>query len=505
MSDSQTNQRKQAEARLAWKAAILANVRDAVIVTDLEGVVTYWNAGATKLLGWEGSEMLGKSIVDRFPENARSRVMEVMQTIIVDECKFDGEWADYRKDGSRIWIEVSANLIRGTAGEPAAIVATARDITEHRRAEQEARHAADLLRAVADGTTDAVFVKDKAGKYLLFNEAAARYVGRPVQEVLGKDDTELFDAKSARFVMDRDRRTMESGRATTVEERLTAAGVTRTYLATKAPYRDGQGNIIGVIGISQEITELKKAQELRAAKEAAEAANRAKDNFLATISHELRTPLGGVLLWSKMLRAGQLGEGQKQAALDKIVQCAEDQSRLVNDLLDASQALHGKMGVQKHAVELQEVVREAVDAIQPAAHAKGVAVSLQGCDLTVMGDPTRLRQVVSNLMSNAIKFTQAGGHVEARLSRGEAEARLEVIDTGEGISPEFLPHIFDRFTQADTSPSRQHGGLGLGLSIVRHIVALHDGSVEAHSEGPGRGTTFTVTLPLADESPSGPG
>lgn len=235
---------------------------------------------------------------------------------------------------------------------------------------------------------------------------------------------------------------------------------------------------------------------LRRAKEEAEAANLAKDDFLASVSHELRTPIGAVLLWAKLLRSGNLDpEGQRQA-LDTIVRAAEDQKRLVNTLLDASRILHGRLQAELRPLALSKLVREAVAAMRPSAQAKGVELNEVLCEAPALGDPPLLRQVVTNLVDNALKFTPAGGRVQVRLTRQSDAAQIEVVDTGAGMSPEFLPHAFDRFRQGDASIDRAHGGLGLGLSIVRGLVELHGGTVRAASEGPGRGSTFTVTLPL---------
>ncbi|MDB5173259.1 MAG: multi-sensor hybrid histidine kinase [Phycisphaerales bacterium] len=235
---------------------------------------------------------------------------------------------------------------------------------------------------------------------------------------------------------------------------------------------------------------------LRQARDMAEAANRAKDDFLATISHELRTPIGAVLLWSKLLRAGTMNEEQAREAIDRIVKSAEDQSQVVNDLLDVSHVLHGTMAVSMRPIDLGEVVTSTAEAQRVHAQAKGVSLSVSASLTPISGDAARLRQMVFNLVSNAIKFTPKGGRVDVRLTSGEREAALLVIDTGEGISAKYLPHLFSRFSQADTSITRRHGGLGLGLAIVKTIAELHGGSVRAHSEGTGRGATFEVTLPL---------
>ncbi|HLJ12618.1 MAG TPA: hybrid sensor histidine kinase/response regulator [Planctomycetaceae bacterium] len=228
-------------------------------------------------------------------------------------------------------------------------------------------------------------------------------------------------------------------------------------------------------------------------------ANRIKDEFLATLSHELRTPLSSILGWAQLLRTHMLDEQETSEALEIIEHNAEMQCKLIEDLLDISRIVTGKMQLTMRPANLAGVIQAAVNVILPAAHAKQVQIDLALDDAAahVHGDPDRLQQVVWNLLSNAVKFTPPSGRIEIHLEAGEGRARLAVHDNGEGISPEFLPHMFDRFRQADSSISRKHGGLGIGLGIVRHVVELHGGSVRAESEGAGRGTTIFVELPLA--------
>jgi signal transduction histidine kinase/ActR/RegA family two-component response regulator len=227
-------------------------------------------------------------------------------------------------------------------------------------------------------------------------------------------------------------------------------------------------------------------------------ANRAKDEFLATVSHELRTPLTPMLTWVRLLRTARLDPGTTTRALEAIERNARSQAQLVEDLLDVSRIITGKLRLDARAVTLESIAEAALDAVRPAADAKGIALDAAlEPGVVVTGDPDRLQQVLWNLVSNAVKFTPRGGRVEVSLERAGDHAQVTVHDTGVGIRLEFLPFVFDRFRQADASPTRVHGGLGLGLAIVRHLVELHGGSVEAASEGEGRGATFAVRLPLA--------
>jgi PAS domain S-box-containing protein len=230
----------------------------------------------------------------------------------------------------------------------------------------------------------------------------------------------------------------------------------------------------------------------------AEESSRLKEEFLATISHELRTPLNAILGWSRMLRSGQLSEDQSSKALDTIERNARAQAQLIDDLLDVSRIVTGKLRMDVRPVDPIAFIDAAIEALRPAAEAKGVRVQkiVDTGAISVPGDPVRLQQVVWNLLSNAIKFTPRDGRVQVRLERINSHIEVVVSDTGQGISAEFLPHVFDRFRQADQKTSRQHGGMGLGLAIVRHLVELHGGDVSAASEGDGKGATFTVTLPI---------
>ena len=239
----------------------------------------------------------------------------------------------------------------------------------------------------------------------------------------------------------------------------------------------------------------------RSARAEAERASRLKDEFLATLSHELRTPLNAILGWAQILHRKTPDAHTLAQALDTIERNARAQSRLIEELLDMSRITSGKIGLSPQRLTLAEIIRPAVESFRPAANAKDlrltVTVEPEAEATAVVGDAARLQQVVSNLLSNAVKFTPTGGYVDVHAGRRDGLAQLVVRDNGQGIAPAFLPHVFERFRQADGSITRRHGGLGLGLSIVRHIVELHGGAVSAHSDGPGRGSTFTVSLPVA--------
>jgi CheY-like chemotaxis protein len=241
---------------------------------------------------------------------------------------------------------------------------------------------------------------------------------------------------------------------------------------------------------------LEKEQRARAA---AEAASRAKDEFLAVLSHELRTPLNAVYGWARMLRAGEIEGEAVPRALDVIMRNANAQVQLIDDMLDVSRIVTGKMRLDVRAVDLKAVVEAALDAVRPAAEAKGLRLQpvLDPQAFGITGDPDRLQQVVWNLLINAVKFTPRGGRIQVHLERVSSLVEITVSDTGQGIPPDVLPHVFERFQQGDSTSTRRHTGLGLGLALVRHLVELHGGSVEASSAGEGQGATFVVKLPVA--------
>ncbi len=243
----------------------------------------------------------------------------------------------------------------------------------------------------------------------------------------------------------------------------------------------------------------------RAARVQAENANRIKDEFLATVSHELRTPLSAILLWVKLAVSGRLKAGQMPEALEMIESCAHAQSALIDDLLDAARMVAGKLRMNIEEGPIEPAVRAAVEVVRPAAEAKGVRMegSIDGAAGLVLADPNRIQQVVWNLLSNAVKFTPRGGVVRVRVEREADHVSIQVADTGEGIRADFLPHVFDRFRQADASASRRQSGLGLGLAIAHQLIELHGGTIAVESEGEGRGSTFTVRLPVLVDSEGG--
>lgn len=290
------------------------------------------------------------------------------------------------------------------------------------------------------------------------------------------------------------------------DERLAATLATHVAVAydNATLYAEAQNH---AAELSMEMAVRKQAEEERArllireqaARAEAEAANQNKDEFLATLSHELRTPLTAILGWSHLMRTRKLNDEETTRALDTIERNARSQSQLIDDLLDVSRIITGKLQIDRAPVDLSTVIEAAFDAVRPAAETKSIRFEtvIGPAQSFVLGDNNRLQQVFWNLFSNAVKFTPEGGQVKVSATVADSNVRISVTDTGIGISPDFLPFIFDRFRQADGSTTREHGGLGLGLAIVRHLVELHQGSVVVESDGQNLGSTFTVTLPVA--------
>jgi signal transduction histidine kinase len=275
-----------------------------------------------------------------------------------------------------------------------------------------------------------------------------------------------------------------------------------------SPLFDDEGAIAGVLVVATETTaEVRGRKQLEAAKMEAEAANNAKDEFLAVVSHELRNPLNAILGWSRMLQT-VTDPSRVSKGLAVIDRNATAQAKLIDDILDVSRIVTGKLVLDLRKVSVATIVHNAVESIRPAFLAKKLQFSLDavGADIHLVADADRLQQIIWNLLSNAAKFTPEGGAVRLNVRQADAKVHVRVSDTGRGIEPAFLPFVFDRFRQADASTTKRHGGLGLGLAIVRNLVELHGGTIEAASEGEGRGTTVEIILPVrAVEPRGGPG
>lgn len=371
------------------------------------------------------------------------------------------------------------------------------------------------LAAIIQCSDDAIISKNLQGIVQSWNAGAERMFGYTSDEMIGTPITRLFpsdrsDEEAA--ILARLRAGERVDHFETV--RCTKDGRHINVSVTISPVRDATGEIVGASKVARDITERKRAESERevllaaerAARSEAERHSRMKDEFLATLGHELRTPLNAVLGWASLLRTRHSGEDELGHGLTVIERNARLQTQLIEDLLDMSRIVAGKLCLNVQSVDLGQVVLAALDAVRPAADAKGVRLRhvLDPLAATVSGDPNRLQQVAWNLLSNAVKFTPRGGSVQVVLERVNSHVEVTVTDTGEGISPEFLPLVFDRFRQADASTTRRHGGLGLGLAIVKHLVELHGGTVRAGSLGLGHGASFSFALPVRATRTSAP-
>ena len=528
---------EQAGEQREWLHVTLGSIGDGVVATDAKGRVRFLNPAAQRLTGWRAAEAAGRpaaELLQLFDErngiSIDSPLDAALRTRVATTAA--GEPALRARDGSVHAVDVNAAPILdptfGTQSSPYSsplgAVLVLREAAVQRKAERAMREAYTeldqrvvrrtaalerastalrernaLLNAITTSTPDLIYAKDRQGRLLMGNPAWMQAMGR------------IGEAESAHAGLDdNDRLVLESGEPMTIEQVLLGAGEVparkRTFLTTKSPLRDEQGRILGLIGVATDITERKQAQgeletlvvaEQRLRAEA-ERANRAKDEFLAIVSHELRSPLNALRGWSHLLITTRPFEpAMAERAAKAIKRNVDAQTRLIDDLLDTSRIVSGKLNIERRVVNLVEIVLAALDAIRPGAAAKNIDLRFNPVEASIMvtGDAGRLQQLASNLLANAVKFTPDRGSIEISLLKNGERVQLLVKDNGIGIAPEFLPHVFDRFTQADTTAARRAGGLGIGLALVRHIALLHGGQVRAQSPGVGRGALFTVELP----------
>jgi PAS domain S-box-containing protein len=371
--------------------------------------------------------------------------------------------------------------------------------------EQEVRAAAEAneqrYRFLAESIPQQVWTAQPDGALDYVNQRTVEYFSRADAEIVGDNWQEVIHPDDLDICLERWRKALSTGEVYEVEFRLRRGsdGDYRWHLGRALPMRDAAGRIVRWFGTNTDIDDQKRLHRL------AEEANRAKDTFLATVSHELRTPLTSMMGWAELLKLGMLDEKGQRHAIDVIESSARSQAQLIGDLLDISRIISGKLRLDAQPVELAPVIAAAMDVIHPAAEAKSIRLvsRISRSVGMVFGDPDRMQQVVWNLLSNAVKFTPEGGRVEVMLRRAGAQAEIVVRDDGAGIHPEFLPHVFEHFRQGDSTSTRKHGGLGLGLAIVRRLVELHGGTVAVESEGEGHGATFRIRLPLLRRAPGG--
>ncbi|MCA1564159.1 MAG: PAS domain-containing protein [Acidobacteria bacterium] len=389
-----------------------------------------------------------------------------------------------------------------------------REIAERTRAErereeiltseQEARAASEAneqrYRFLAESIPQQVWTAQPDGALDYVNQRTVEYFALADSDITGDSWQQVIHPDDLDACLERWRKSLSTGEVYEVEFRLRRGsdGDYRWHLARALPMCDASGRIIRWFGTNTDIDDQKRLYRL------AEEANRAKDTFLATVSHELRTPLTSMMGWAELLKLGMLDEKKQRHAIEVIESSARSQAQLIGDLLDISRIISGKLRLDVQPVELAPVIAAAMDVVHPAAEAKSIGLVPRigrGVGL-VSGDPDRIQQVIWNLLANAVKFTPVGGRVEVSLKRAAGQAEIVVRDDGAGINPDFLPHVFEHFRQADSTSTRKHGGLGLGLAIVRRLVELHGGTVAAESKGEGHGATFRIHLPLLQRQTS---
>jgi PAS domain S-box-containing protein len=391
--------------------------------------------------------------------------------------------------------------------EPIVLVATVRSLLRAREAEARARRVTAWWQRTFDAIGDGVALLDRDGNVLRCNKAMAAYFDCAPEDVVGKSGVPPFPR------LDTAPDGWPVARALETRQRASAeVDVGGRWLEVVADpgFDEESAAPIAVLTI-KDVTERKRAEERmadllareQAARHEAEQLNRIKDEFLATVSHELRTPLNAIVGWIHLLRAGQLDSPTASQAIETIARNAQLQSQLISDILDVSRIVAGKLRLERRVVDLTDVVREALETVRPAAESKSIAIDahLDPAARWFKGDPDRLQQIVWNLLSNAIKFTPRGGRVRVELDAFNSSIRLTVADNGPGIAQGFLPFVFDRFRQADATTTRPHGGLGLGLAIVRHLAELHGGTVSARNKIGEPGAVLEIVLPRPDVRP----
>lgn len=499
------------EDRLRTEREMLARAE------ELAGVGSYdwdlargeirWSGGCYRIHGYEPGEVVPSSdlALERIHPEDRPRIRSMLDRALETGRAHAAEYRIVRPDGEERIVCGEAEVLRDDAGRATRMLGVLQDVTESRAAAEAARRSAEQLRLAVDAAGIGVWTYDLEREAFVGSEGLPELLGRDLPsrfpgvwllaEVVHPEDRDRVRAAIERLTWD--------GRLETELRILRPGGEVRWLLCRAEWVREGRRRV-RLHGVTLDVTDRHRDEEERrellarekAARAEAEEANAQKDEFLATLSHELRTPLNSILGWVDLLRTGELDAAEMTEALDTIERNARRQSQLIADILEVSKIIQGKIRLERRPCAPWEFLEPGLKAMEPMARDRGVRLrwTLEEAG-TIVVDPGRMQQVVANLLSNAIKFSLRGGVVDVELrDRGDAVS-LSVRDEGEGIPEAFLPHVFERFRQADSSASRRHGGLGLGLAIVRHLVELHGGEVRAESQGPGRGARFTLWLP----------
>ena len=484
---------------------------DGMFAFDRDCRFIAWNRAMQRITGLSRDDVMGKRVVDVFPflregdnDSCFSAALAGRESVSESHPYGPSETGLFESRYSPL-VDEQNNVAGG--------IAVITDITSRKQAEEATNAAFRRLEFHVESSPLAVVEWDSDFRVSRWSASAVRLFGWGAEEVLGKHVNEwrfVFadDVDAVALVTNRQREGVEV-QGVTRNRNYTREGSILYCEWYNSVLRDERGKLVSVLSLVLDVTTRQSAEEERAAalvrerdaRKHAEEADRLKDEFLATLSHELRTPLTSILGWASMIRNGEVEGSNASRAIETIERNARSQARLIDDLLDVSRIITGNLRLDLHPLNLAPIVDAALDALRPTADVKRINLQTRFVpgQCLVKGDPNRLRQVIWNLLSNAIKFTPRGGSVNIDLTCVESTVRLTVTDTGDGISPEFLPYVFDRFRQAEGSISRKQGGLGLGLAVARHLVELHGGTIRAESEGLGKGSNFAVDLPLAQE------
>jgi PAS domain S-box-containing protein len=497
----------------ALLAAIVSSSDDAIISKSLDGTVRSWNPAAQRIFGYSAEEIVGKPITILFPPDRLDEEPKILARVQKGERVDHIQTIRLHKDGHPITVSVTISPIHDANGRVVGASKVCRDTSATSALEGR-------FKAIVSSSDDAIISKNLDGIVQSWNTSAERIFGYTSAEMIGQSITVLFPQDrldEEPKILEQIRRGQRVDHFETIRRHKDGRSI--DVSVTISPVRNAAGQVIGVSKVARDITSIKRNLREREALLARETAARAeaerlgkmKDEFLSTLSHELRTPLNAILGWANVLRSSDNPE-DLQEGLETIERNARAQAQLIDELLDMSRIINGKLRLDLQSVDLAAIVASAVDSVRPAADGRKLRLTklLDPKAGPIIADPNRLQQVLWNLLSNAIKFTPAGGRIQVLLQRVNSHIEITVADTGQGIPRDFLPHLFARFSQAETSSSRRHGGLGLGLAIVKSIVELHGGSITASSPGPDQGATFIVSLPLAaaherrDDSPVHP-
>ncbi len=490
-------------------AAIVESSDDAILSKTLDGVIVTWNQGATRMFGYTPEEAIGRPVTMLIPADRQHEEPAILERLRRGERIDHYETIRVRKDGTLRNVSLSVSPVRNAAGVIVGASKIARDITAQKRAEEAVRVSNERFRLMADSAPVFIWMADLTKSRNWFNKGWLAFTGRTVEQEQGFGWTQNVHEDDLAQCLHAYGEGFDSRKPFRSEYRVRRSdGMARWIIEHAAPLFEGPGgSFSGYVGSCVDFTESKLLQSEReetiraerAAREEAERVGRLKDEFLATVSHELRTPLNAILGWATLLKRIEAGSQDHNRGLETIERNARVQGQIIADLLDMSRIISGKVQLDVQAIDLNDVINAALDAVRLSIEAKKLRlrVTLDARAGRLRGDAGRLQQVFWNLLTNAVKFTPSGGRIDVVMERVNSHVEVSVEDSGVGIKPEFLAFVFDRFRQADSSTTRRHGGLGLGLSIVKHLVELHGGSVRVKSAGESQGSTFVVALPIS--------